>query len=87
LKRKIEKAVNDKLVLRMIQTKVFLAPSNLVKKAGMIPRKCLLHVGTMIGQFTHTKNQFNLHTPSLEVLSPLAKYKLWLKPSGEQSYL
>ena len=43
-------------------------------------------MGTCFGKFTKT-GKFRLHITSLDYLAKYAKNKIWIKPSGEQSYL
>jgi 60S ribosome subunit biogenesis protein NIP7 len=45
-----------------------------------------LILGTCIGKFTKA-GKFKLHITALIFLAKYAKYKIWVKPNGEQSYL
>lgn len=57
-----------------------------MRKATNIARDNLISVGTRIGKFTKTR-RFRLHITALDFMAPYAKYKVWVKPSGEQSFL
>lgn len=56
------------------------------KLAQSVPRDKLVSVGTCFGKFTKTK-KFRLHITALGYLGRYAKYKVWLKPSGEMAFL
>lgn len=43
-------------------------------------------LGTYFGKFTKSK-KFRLNITCLDILAKYAKHKVWLKPSGEQSFL
>lgn len=49
-------------------------------------RKLLMSVGTCFGKFTKTL-KFRLHITALDYISQYAKYKVWVKPSSELSFL
>jgi len=57
-----------------------------MKAATSISRDNLLHVGTCLGKFTKS-GKFRLHITALEYLAQYAKYKVWVKPSEEMSFL
>ena len=48
--------------------------------------KLLLSAGVNIGQFTK-KGRFFLYFTALPIISPLAKYKVWVKSSAEVGFL
>lgn len=73
-------------VFRLHNDRVYYVGENLLKKAGCVARKNLAMVGVCFGKFTHTK-KFHLHVTCLDFLARLAKYKVWLKPNGEQHFL
>ncbi|XP_039186908.1 60S ribosome subunit biogenesis protein NIP7 homolog isoform X1 [Crotalus tigris] len=58
----------------------------LLKLATNIPRDSLVSLGTCFGKFTKTQ-KFRLHITALDYLAPYAKYKVWVKPGAEQSFL
>jgi 60S ribosome subunit biogenesis protein NIP7 len=57
-----------------------------MKAATSINRNDLLHVGVCLGKFSKN-GKFLLHVTALEYLSQYAKYKVWVKPSAEMSFL
>uniref|UniRef100_A0A8C3T2L5 60S ribosome subunit biogenesis protein NIP7 homolog n=1 Tax=Chelydra serpentina TaxID=8475 RepID=A0A8C3T2L5_CHESE len=67
-----------------------LLTAGLVKKsmrvATSIPGDKLVALGTCFGKFTKTQ-KFRLHVTALDYLAPYAKYKVWVKPGAEQSFL
>ena len=54
--------------------------------AAHIGKDELVGAGTCFGKFTKTK-KFKLHITCLEYLAKYAKFKVWVKPNGEQTYL
>ena len=61
-------------------------PAAQAKLAAGMPRKQLIGFGTAFGKFTKTK-QFRLHVTCLDYVAQHAQYRVWLKPSAEQSFL
>jgi len=57
-----------------------------VKHAAALPRAHLVSLGCMFGKFTKTK-KFRLHVTCLDYVAQHAQYRVWLKPSAEQSFL
>lgn len=57
-----------------------------MKRAISIGREELLSLGTCFGKFTKT-GKFRLSVTCLEYLSQFAKYKVWVKPAGEMSFM
>ena len=57
-----------------------------MKIANHFAKEKLVHCGTCFGKFTKTQ-KFRIHVSALEYLSKLAVHKVWVKPSGELSYL
>jgi len=57
-----------------------------MKVATAVARTNLLSLGTCIGKFTKT-GKFKIHITALDVISPYAKYKIWVKPNGEMPFL
>ena len=45
-----------------------------------------LCAGVCLGKFTHSR-KFRLQVTCLDLLSKLAKHKVWVKSNGEQSFL
>jgi 60S ribosome subunit biogenesis protein NIP7 len=73
-------------VFRLHKNRVFYCDEDVIKLAQHFEKKKLISVGTCIGKFTKT-GKFRLAITGLDYISKFAKYKVWLKPSGEQSYL
>lgn len=57
-----------------------------MKHAAALPRDQLMSLGVTFGKFTKSK-QFRLHVTCLDHVAQHAQYKIWLKPSAEQSFL
>jgi len=57
-----------------------------MRLATCIPRENLVCPGTCFGKFTHS-GKFRLHITALDYIAQFATYKMWIKPSGEMSYL
>ncbi|XP_071973478.1 60S ribosome subunit biogenesis protein NIP7 homolog isoform X2 [Engystomops pustulosus] len=58
----------------------------ILKLATNIARDKLVSLGICFGKFTKTQ-KFRLHITALDYLAPYAKYKVWVKPGAEQSFL
>lgn len=58
----------------------------LVKRATNVGREHLVALGTCIGKFTKG-GKFRLTVTCLDLLAAHARYKIWLKPSAEMSFL
>eukprot|EP00070_Physeter_catodon_P036413 XP_028343307.1 60S ribosome subunit biogenesis protein nip7-like [Physeter catodon] len=58
----------------------------LLKMAGHIPRKNLILAGVCIGKFTKTR-KFRLQVTALDLIARFARYKVWLKPAGDQAFV
>uniref|UniRef100_A0ABI0P150 60S ribosome subunit biogenesis protein NIP7 homolog n=1 Tax=Bos taurus TaxID=9913 RepID=A0ABI0P150_BOVIN len=62
------------------------ASEKILKLAANISGDKLVSLGTCFGKFTKT-HKFRLHITALDYLAPYAKYKVWIKPGAEQSFL
>lgn len=71
---------------RVHQNKVYYCDLELMKKAESIKLKQLHSFGVVFGKFTKTL-KFRLHITCLDYLSQFAKYKVWIKPTGEMSFM
>mmetsp|Transcript_4333 Transcript_4333/g.11241 ORF Transcript_4333/g.11241 Transcript_4333/m.11241 type:complete len:181 (+) Transcript_4333:86-628(+) len=71
---------------RLHNDRVYYMSVDLLKLAMSVPRDNLVCVGTCFGKFTKT-GKFRLHVTCLDHIAKHAQYKVWLKPSAEQSYL
>lgn len=87
--KNVERLINrsdEKHCFRLIKSRVYYISESLMKASTSISRDNLLHVGTCLGKFSK-KGKFRLHVTALEYLSQYAKYKVWVKPSSEMSFL
>ncbi|PJF17833.1 60S ribosome subunit biogenesis protein NIP7 [Paramicrosporidium saccamoebae] len=57
-----------------------------LKRAENVGRDSLVTVGVCFGKFTKT-TKFKLHVTCLDYLAQYAKFKIWIKPTAEMSYL
>jgi len=71
---------------RLQNDRVYYLSANLVSLSASFPRDTLHSAGTCFGKFTKTR-QFRLHVTALDYLAQYAKYKLWVRPSAELSFL
>jgi 60S ribosome subunit biogenesis protein NIP7 len=58
----------------------------IVKRATNISREQLVTLGQNIGKFTHS-GKFRLTIGALDLLAQHGKYKMWVKPTSEMSFL
>jgi|UniRef100_A0A8J9X0G3 60S ribosome subunit biogenesis protein NIP7 len=87
--KNIERLINrsdERHCFRLIKDRCYYISESIMKSATSIGREHLLHVGTCMGKFTKT-GKFRLHITALEYISQYAKYKVWVKPSAEMSFL
>lgn len=66
--------------------KVYYVSEKILKLAENIGRERLISVGCCMGKFSKT-NKFKFNIMALTYMAPYAQYKIWLKPSCEQSFL
>jgi len=71
---------------RLHNDRVYYMSAEQLRLASCVPRENIVCVGTCFGKFTKT-GKFRLHVTCLDHLASVARYKVWLKPSAEQSYL
>lgn len=57
-----------------------------MRQAGAVGQDSLISMGTCLGKFTKTR-AFRLKVTCLDLLAQHAKYKVWVKPSAEMSFL
>ena len=73
-------------VFRLHKSRIFYLSETQVKESSNFSRDKLISIGICVGKVTHSgKIRLTIHF--LEVLAQFAKYKVWLKPSAEMSYL
>ncbi|KAL0622076.1 60S ribosome subunit biogenesis protein NIP7-like protein [Plecturocebus cupreus] len=71
---------------RLHSDRVYYVSEKIMKLAANISGDKLVSLGTCFGKFTKT-HRFRLHVTALDYLAPYAKYKVWIKPGAEQSFL
>ncbi|CAD7951169.1 unnamed protein product [Amoebophrya sp. A25] len=84
--RQLVERADEPHVFRLHNQRVYYVGESLLKKAGCAARKNLASLGVCFGKFTHS-GKFHLQITCLDFLARLAKYKVWLKPGGEQHFL
>lgn len=77
---------DEPYVFRLHKARVYYVAERLAGKATNAHKKRLVALGTCLGKFTRA-GKFKLHITALDVLAPYARYKLWLKPAAELSFL
>jgi len=77
---------DESYVFRLHKGRVYYVPERLVGLAGSVGNKRLVAFGTAMGKFTKS-GKFKLHVTALDVLAQHARFKVWLKPSAELSFL
>ena len=73
-------------VFRLHRTRVYYLDTQVLKMASHISKDQLISAGTIFGKFTKT-GKFKLQITCLDYLAKYAKYKIWVKPNGEQTFL
>ncbi|CAM6085928.1 unnamed protein product [Calypogeia fissa] len=71
---------------RLHKQRVYYVSESLVRRATNISRDKLCSLGTCLGKFTKS-GKFRLTVTCLDLLAKYAKFKIWLKPSSEMSFL
>lgn len=71
---------------RLHKDRVYYVKEDIMKKATNIGRANLMSLGTCFGKCTKG-GSFKLLITALDYVAPYAKYKVWIKPGSEQSYL
>ena len=66
--------------------RVYYVSEMIAKHAASCARENLISLGVCFGKFTKSK-KFRLQITALDYLAPYAQYKVWVKPSSEQSFL
>lgn len=77
---------DEEYCFRLHKDRVYYLSERLLKISSNIDREHLIAMGTCFGKFTKTK-KFRLHITALDYLAQYAKYKIWIKPNGEMSFL
>ena len=71
---------------RLHKQRVYYVKDEIVKRATNISREQLVTLGQNIGKFTHS-GKFRLTIGALDLLAQHGKYKMWVKPTSEMSFL
>eukprot|EP00795_Rhopilema_esculentum_P006944 gene6944-12564_t len=71
---------------RLHKDRIYYVKEEIMKKATNIGRDNLISLGTCFGKFTKS-GKFRLQITALDFLAPYAKFKVWVKPSADQSFL
>lgn len=77
---------DEEYCFRMQKDRIYYLSERVMKQALASEKEQLVSLGTCFGKFTKSK-KFKLHMTCLEYLAQYAKYKVWIKPSGEMSFL
>lgn len=77
---------DEEYIFRLHRGRVYYVPQRVAAHAGNVSKKNLHGLGTCMGKFTKS-GKFKLHVTALDVLAAHARYKVWLKPSAELSFL
>lgn len=73
-------------VFRVHKSRVYYMAERTLRQAAPVGKKELVACGTCFGKFTKNM-KFKLHVTALPHIAPYAKYKVWVKPSSEMSFL
>ena len=71
---------------RLVKDRVYYLSEAQMKLATNIGRENLICLGTCFGKFTGS-GKFRIHVTCLDYLAQYAKYKVWVKPGAEMSFL
>ena len=71
---------------RLQNDRVYYLSVSLLSLASSFPREHLVSAGVCFGKFTKSR-AFRLHVTCLDFLAQYAKYRVWVKPNGEMSFL
>ena len=71
---------------RLHKDRVFYASERVMRQAGSVAREELVSMGVCFGRFTKSR-KFRLKITALAHLAQHAKFRVWLKPSAEMSFL
>lgn len=77
---------DSEYVFRLVKSKVYYLSAELLKLCTNISRDNLFSPGVCFGQFSKS-GRFRLHITALTYLSHYCQHKLWIKASGEQSFV
>jgi 60S ribosome subunit biogenesis protein NIP7 len=73
-------------VFRLHEQKIYYMSKGVLDIAQMVGRDELVSAGIYLGNFTKA-GKIKLHITALPLLAKYAKFKVWVKPGGEQVFL
>ncbi|KAI0321132.1 cytosolic large ribosomal subunit protein [Amylostereum chailletii] len=71
---------------RLQKDRVYYVSESSMRLGISVARTNLVSLGTCFGKFSKS-GKFKLHVTALDYLAQYAKYKVWIKPNGEMSFL
>ncbi|MES1912575.1 MAG: ribosome biosynthesis protein nip7 [Cercozoa sp. M6MM] len=77
---------DEPYVFRLHKDRVYYLPERVLNEALRVSRDSLVSAGVCFGKFTKTR-KFRLQITALPYLAKYAKYKVWIKPKAEMSYM
>ncbi|RLN60492.1 hypothetical protein BBJ29_004245 [Phytophthora kernoviae] len=77
---------DEKYCFRLHGNIVYYCSEKLMRQSTNVGTDELLSIGTAVGKLTKTK-KFHLRITFMEYLAQYAKYKVWIKPNSEMSFL
>lgn len=77
---------DEQYVFRLHEERVFYMSETQWKAVQNFSRENIVSAGTIFGKFTKS-GKFHLHVTALDYIAKYAKYKVWVKPGGEQIFL
>ncbi|RLN43686.1 hypothetical protein BBJ28_00004008 [Nothophytophthora sp. Chile5] len=77
---------DEKYCFRLHGNIVYYCSEKLMRQSTNVGTDELLSIGTAVGKLTKTK-KFHLRITFLDYLAQYAKYKVWIKPNSEMSFL
>lgn len=86
IKSLVDGSLEEQNCLRLQKGRVYFVREDIMRRATNVARDKLVALGMCIGKFTHS-GKFRLTVGSLDILARYAKYKVWVKPSAEMSFL
>jgi 60S ribosome subunit biogenesis protein NIP7 len=77
---------DEEYCFRLENNRVYYLSTKLLSQAQYLPHDTIVSMGTCFGKFTKTK-KFRLQITCIDYLAQYAKFKIWIKPGGEMSFL
>ncbi len=82
----LDRGSGESYCFRLHDGRVYYMSDKVMQAATTVSREDLVSMGVCFGKFTKGNN-FRLKVTCLDLLSQHARYKVWLKPSAEMSFL